>query len=493
MSKEKKNKSQSTLEHEAAVQATAKSNARSKAKTKSKAKSPLLANDKEKHSAKRKAKAVAVDGVDTTDSIESENISEKLNLQLKSKGKKKEPALVSEQVHETEVVEVLNEDAVSEIPLSSEEFEEMQIDAQMEAKIPVGIIEQSEEEFFEDATHFSHSNDSLINQVEALIFSSAVPLTVDKIMKSLDDTQATIGDVRAVIDTLKSHYEHRGIHLVEVASGWRFQVALSCAPTIVKTLAEKPSRLSRALLETLALVAYRQPITRAEIESIRGVAVSTQMVKTLLDHEWIRVVGHKDVPGKPALYATTKTFLDDMGLKKLDELPPLSEIKSMIPQEPVKTESQPQSLEEISQLMASAQLIDDPEESTDPEVAALEMLEQESMMQNQDLAALSDIDKLENLDEFSDLLAAADAAESSEAHAQESGSAVEFEQDTLDALVDELRDTELSKKEIQKQNDEIWSETTVLLEEDNVSDLLPPETSLIDDMNEEVAPDEEHN
>jgi segregation and condensation protein B len=217
------------------------------------------------------------------------------------------------------------------------------------------------------------------------------------------------------------------------------------------------------------------------------------MVKTLLDHEWIRVVGHKDVPGKPALYATTKTFLDDMGLKKLDELPPLSEIKSMIPQEPVKTESQPQSLEEISQLMASAQLIDDPEESTDPEFAALEILEQENIVQNQESAALSDIDRLENLDEFSDLLAM-DTAEPTEVHAEESVSAVEFEQDSLDALVDELRDTELSKKEIQKQNDEIWTETTELLEEDNnVSDLLPSQTSLIDDMNEEVAPDEEHN
>lgn len=486
MSKEKKNKSQSTIEHEEIVQVTAKLSARSKAK------SPLLTNDKEKHSAKRKAKPVEVDVFDMTYSIESANMSEKLNLQLQSKPKKKEPASVPVRVHAEVLDETLNDDTASEIALSSQEFEEMQIDTKIQAKIPVGIIEQSEEEFFEEATHASHSNDSLINQVEALIFSSVVPLTVDKIMKSLDDTKATIGDVRAVIDTLKAHYQHRGIHLVEVASGWRFQVALSCAPTIVKTLAEKPSRLSRALLETLALVAYRQPITRAEIESIRGVVVSTQMVKTLLDHEWIRVVGHKDVPGKPALYATTKTFLDDMGLKKLDELPPLSEIKSMIPQEPVKIESQPQSLEEISQLMASAQLIDESEDSTDPEVAALEVLEQESMMHNENLAALSDIAGLENLDEFSDLLSV-DTASLSEAHAEEFENTIEFEQDSLDALVDELRDTELSKKEIQKQNDEIWIEATELLEEDNnVSDLLPSQTYLIDDMNEEVAPDEEH-
>lgn len=171
----------------------------------------------------------------------------------------------------------------------------------------------------------------LINQIEALIFSSHVPVSAEKIVKQLEHIKPVIGEVRDCLNTLQEHYENRGVQLVEVASGWRFQVALDCAPTIVKTLEEKPTRLSRALLETLALIAYRQPITRGEIESIRGVVVSTNMIKTLLEHEWIRVVGHKDVPGKPALYATTKIFLDDMGLKKLDELPPLSEIKALIP------------------------------------------------------------------------------------------------------------------------------------------------------------------
>lgn len=178
----------------------------------------------------------------------------------------------------------------------------------------------------------------LINQIEALIFSSHVPISAEKIVKQLEHIKPVIGEVRDCLYILQEHYENRGVQLVEVASGWRFQVALDCAPTIVKTLEEKPTRLSRALLETLALIAYRQPITRGEIESIRGVVVSTNMIKTLLEHEWIRVVGHKDVPGKPALYATTKIFLDDMGLKKLDELPPLSEIKALIPTEDNVTE-----------------------------------------------------------------------------------------------------------------------------------------------------------
>lgn len=171
----------------------------------------------------------------------------------------------------------------------------------------------------------------LINQVEALVFSSAVPIPAEKIVKQLEDIKPLIGEVRACLGTLQKDYENRGVHLVEVATGWRFQVALECAPTIVKTLEEKPTRLSRALLETLALIAYRQPITRGEIESIRGVVVSSHMVRTLLEHEWVRVVGHKDVPGRPALFATTKTFLDDMGLSKLEELPPLSELKALMP------------------------------------------------------------------------------------------------------------------------------------------------------------------
>ncbi len=124
-------------------------------------------------------------------------------------------------------------------------------------------------------------------------------------------------------------YQNRGVELVEVSSGFRFQVAQSVAPWVARLWEEKPQKYSRALLETLALVAYRQPITRGEIEDIRGVSVSSQIIRTLVEREWIRVIGHRDVPGKPAMYATTRQFLDYFGLKKLDELPSLSEIREL--------------------------------------------------------------------------------------------------------------------------------------------------------------------
>ncbi len=124
-------------------------------------------------------------------------------------------------------------------------------------------------------------------------------------------------------------YQNRGVVLLEVSSGFRFQVAQSAAPWVARLWEEKPQKYSRALLETLALVAYRQPITRGEIEDIRGVSVSSQIIRTLVEREWIRVIGHRDVPGKPAMYATTRQFLDYFGLKKLDELPSLSEIRDL--------------------------------------------------------------------------------------------------------------------------------------------------------------------
>ncbi len=131
----------------------------------------------------------------------------------------------------------------------------------------------------------------------------------------------------AAFEALRDDYEGHGIELVEVAGGWRAQVRASVAPWVGRLWQEKPSRYSRALLETLALIAYRQPITRGEIEQVRGVAVSTPIIKTLTEREWVRVVGHRDVPGRPALYATTRRFLDYFGLRSLNELPPLTEIR----------------------------------------------------------------------------------------------------------------------------------------------------------------------
>ena len=126
---------------------------------------------------------------------------------------------------------------------------------------------------------------------------------------------------------LRQRYRERGIEVVEVSTGWRIQVRKDYSPWISRLWDEKPARYSRALLETLSLIAYRQPVTRGEIEDVRGVAVSTNIIKTLMEREWIRVVGKRDVPGRPSLYATTREFLDYFGLKGLDELPALAEIR----------------------------------------------------------------------------------------------------------------------------------------------------------------------
>jgi segregation and condensation protein B len=132
--------------------------------------------------------------------------------------------------------------------------------------------------------------------------------------------------LRESVQEIAADYEGRVIELKEVSSGFRFQICQEVSPWIPKLWQERPIKYSRALLETLALIVYRQPITRAEIEEIRGVAVSTTIIKTLMEREWVRIIGHKEVPGKPALYATTKQFLDDFNVKSLSELPPLSEI-----------------------------------------------------------------------------------------------------------------------------------------------------------------------
>lgn len=168
----------------------------------------------------------------------------------------------------------------------------------------------------------------LIRIVEGVLFAASQPLSVDAISKFFPEEERPKADtLRKALSQLQTQYEERGIRLVEVASGYRFQVADEVTPYIAKNLEEKPARFSRALLETLALIAYRQPITRGEIEDIRGVVVSTNIIKTLDELNWIRVVGHKEVPGKPALFATTKAFLDYFGLKSLEDLPPLAELQ----------------------------------------------------------------------------------------------------------------------------------------------------------------------
>ena len=163
--------------------------------------------------------------------------------------------------------------------------------------------------------------------IEGLLMAAEEPLAVDDIFNVLEANNGgfSVKEIRDALSELSADYQERGIVLKEVASGYRFQVRQDLSDWVSKLNAERPLRYSRALLETLALVAYRQPITRAEIEDVRGVAVGSNIIKTLLEHEWVRIIGHKDVPGKPALFATTRKFLDHFNLKGLEELPSLIE------------------------------------------------------------------------------------------------------------------------------------------------------------------------
>ena len=171
--------------------------------------------------------------------------------------------------------------------------------------------------------------------VEAALLAANQPLTLAQLhgLFSLDEP-APDGSVEQALATLQAGCEGRGVELVELASGFRFQVQEDVHPWVARLWSERQTRYTRATLETLALIAYRQPITRGEIEQVRGVAVNSNIIKALEEREWIRVVGHRDVPGKPELLATTRTFLDYFGLKRLDELPPLSELKDIGELEP---------------------------------------------------------------------------------------------------------------------------------------------------------------
>jgi len=165
---------------------------------------------------------------------------------------------------------------------------------------------------------------------EAALLAAGKPMSLDQLRGLFDESERPARQVMEhVMVLLDSACEGRGFELKKVASGYRLQVREAYAPWVGRLFEEKPQRYSRALLETLALIAYRQPITRSEIEDIRGVTVSTNIIRTLQEREWVRVVGHRDVPGRPAMYATTRQFLDYFNLQGLDQLPPLSEIRDL--------------------------------------------------------------------------------------------------------------------------------------------------------------------
>ena len=195
----------------------------------------------------------------------------------------------------------------------------------------------------------------LRNIIESALLAAGRPLSVDELLALFsDEERPERSELRKALDSLKSEFEGRGIELKEVASGYRIQVRQEFAPWISRLWEERPARYSRALLETLALIAYRQPITRGEIEDVRGVTVSTHIMRTLQDRGWIRIVGKRDVPGHPEMFGTTREFLDYFSLKSLDELPTLAQLRDI---ESINAELDLDGVEAAAQ--ASPRLADD--------------------------------------------------------------------------------------------------------------------------------------
>ena len=181
-----------------------------------------------------------------------------------------------------------------------------------------------------------HSPSDIKKILEAALLASQEPAGLPE-LKRLFEGDISTDTLRNLLAELAEEWKGRAVELVNVASGWRFQTTAEFQPYIERLTPEKPPRYSRAVMETLAIIAYRQPVTRGDIEDIRGVAVSTQIIQSLEARGWIDAVGHRETPGRPALYATTRTFLDDLGLRSLEELPPLEEIAQTLSLEPVPT------------------------------------------------------------------------------------------------------------------------------------------------------------
>jgi segregation and condensation protein B len=175
------------------------------------------------------------------------------------------------------------------------------------------------------------NTENLKQLVEAILFAAEEPMSLSALQALIESPLEPItkSDLLEAIKLLTEDCENRGVELQQVASGYRFQVKQAFADTVIRLWEEKPKKYSRALLETLSLIAYRQPLTRAEIEDVRGVSVSSSIVKTLIDRDWIHVIGHRETPGRPALYATTKGFLNYFNLRSLDELPSLKELQDL--------------------------------------------------------------------------------------------------------------------------------------------------------------------
>ena len=177
--------------------------------------------------------------------------------------------------------------------------------------------------------------------LEAALLAAQEPLPISELRKMFDE-EIDAETLRKLLEELRESWEGRGVELTTTASGWRFQTRASLQKFLERIHPERAPRYSRAVLETLAIIAYRQPVTRGDIEGVRGVSVSTEVIRRLEERGWVEVIGHKEVPGRPALYATTKTFLDDLGLRTLEELPPLEELAKTLDLTQIPTPASPQ-------------------------------------------------------------------------------------------------------------------------------------------------------
>lgn len=287
--------------------------------------------------------------------------------------------------------------------------------------------------------------------VEGLLLAAGRPLTLDNIIQVFSkEEQPDRKELNLVMEGIAKDCADRGFELKEVASGFRFQVKQELSEWIAKLWEERPPRYTRALLETLALVAYRQPITRGDIEEIRGVGVSSNIVRTLLDREWIRVVGHRDVPGRPAMFATTKQFLDYFNLTSLQDLPPLSEIKDLAVVDPEL---------DLEDDIAGQRILEIPEEPIDENSIELTDFDKADLIAEEEAVALSK----KPLDEILQLPPELDYSEVEDEEEADADD-VEFEEEygikeldeTLDSL--EARDIKGSESELSEDQGDVVRE-----------------------------------
>ena len=275
-----------------------------------------------------------IDSSQNADSPET-SVSEEQETHLAEDDSVDAPEASADEVHgevqaeESRQDEAVSEEAGEQTDQNSDEVPEQGTSSEDGSPREGSDEEGSDGEDGEDAPREPVEIPNLPQIIEGAILAADKPLSIDHIIQLFPDGEPSRAMVREAIIEIQEHCEGRGYELKEVASGYRFQVRQAYGDWIGRLWDERPPRYTRALLETLALIAYKQPITRGDIEDIRGVAVSTNIIRTLLEREWIRVVGHRDVPGRPSIYATTKTFLDYFDLSSLDELPTLSEIKDL--------------------------------------------------------------------------------------------------------------------------------------------------------------------